>query len=64
MSTEPQLPDDEELPVENREDWRAYKKIEANRDLFERLAEADLKVSPRYEKALTFADQFEEEHDV
>ncbi len=64
MSTESQRPVEEELAPEEQADWEAYREIKANRDLIERLADADLPVSHRYQRLLEFADEFEEEHDV
>lgn len=56
--------DKDDLSPEEESDYRAYREIQDNRDLIERLADAGLPVSHRYQKLLDFAAVFEVEHDV
>ena len=56
--------DKDDLSPEEESDYRAYREIEDNRALIERLAGYGLPVSHRYQKLLDFADEFEVEHDV
>lgn len=63
MSTDTAPTDDTRIS-EMEADQAAYEVIEEHRELFERLADTDLPISHRAQKALQFADEFEEEHDV